>query len=75
MSSDGDSPENQEAIHEIARDVMRQLAAGRTAAEVARDLHLNGLQKATADALVEHVQQDWRQILAAPARTRASTCR
>ena len=36
------------------------------AEEVARELHLSGWQKLTADALVEHVQQDWRQIEAAP---------
>ena len=66
MSNDNVSPEDQSAINEVARRVMQQLAAGRSAEEVARELHLNGWQKSTADALVEHVQQDWRQIEAAP---------
>ena len=67
MSNDGVSPEDQAAVSDVARGVMQQLAAGRSAEDVARDLCVNnGFQKSTADALVEHVQQDWRQIEAAP---------
>ena len=66
MSNDGVSPEDQAAINEVARSVMQQLAAGRSPEDVARELNVNGWQKSTADALVEHVQQDWRQIEAAP---------
>ena len=67
MSNDNVSPEDQAAISEVARSVMQQLAAGRSAEDVARELQTNnGWQKSTADALVEHVQQDWRQIEAAP---------
>jgi len=45
---------------------MQKLAAGRSAEEVARELHVSGWQKATADAFVERIQQDWQQIEAAP---------
>ena len=66
MSTDDVSPEDQAAINEVARSVMQQLAAGRSAEDVARDLQTNGWQRSTADALVEHIRQDWRQIEAAP---------
>lgn len=66
MSNDGVSPEDQAAISAVARSVMQQLAAGRSAEEVARELQMNGWQKSTADALVEHVLQDWQRIEAAP---------
>ncbi len=66
MSNDGLSPEDQAAIGEVARGVMRQLAAGRSPEDVARELQVNGWQKSTADALVEHVLEDWRRIEAAP---------
>ena len=45
---------------------MQQLAAGRSAEDVARELQVNGWQRSTAEGLVEHVQQEWRQIEAAP---------
>ena len=66
MSNDGVSPDDQAAIAEVARSIMRQFAAGQSAEEIARELCMNGWQKSTADGLVEHVQQDWRQIEAAP---------
>ena len=66
MSNDGISPEDQAAVSEVARGVMQKLAAGRSAEDVARELCLDGWQKSTADGLVEHVQQDWRRIEAAP---------
>jgi hypothetical protein len=66
MSNDNVPPEDQAAFNEVARSVMRKLAAGRSAEDVARELHAGGWQKSTADALVEHVQEGWRQVEAAP---------
>jgi tetratricopeptide (TPR) repeat protein len=66
MSNDGVSPEDQAAISQVARSVMQKLAAGQSAEDIARELHTGGWQKSTADGLVEHVEEDWRKIEAAP---------
>jgi hypothetical protein len=66
MSDDALSREDQAIMQRLMEGAMQQLAAGRGAEEVARDLQTNGLAKATCDALVEHLQQRWREIAAAP---------
>ena len=45
---------------------MRQLAAGSSAEDVSRELQATGLAKSTADGLVEHAQQIWTELAAAP---------
>ncbi len=66
MSDDAAAREDQAIIQRISERAMQQLAAGRSAEEVSRDVQAHGLAKATCDALVEHLQQRWRQIAAAP---------
>jgi hypothetical protein len=66
MSDDATTREDQAAIERLTQGAMRQLAAGRSADDVSLDLQATGLAKSTCDALVEHVQQRWREIAAAP---------
>ena len=66
MSDDVTTREDQAVIERLTQGAMQQLAAGRAAEEVSSDLQATGLAKSTCDALVEHLQQRWREIAAAP---------
>jgi hypothetical protein len=66
MSDDAFAREDQAILQQLMQGAMQQLAAGRAANDVSRDLQTKGLAKATCDALVEHLQQCWRKIAAAP---------
>ncbi len=64
--SDAASRDDQAAIEQLAVAAMRQLAAGSSAEDVSRELQSTGLAKSTADGLVEHAQQTWTELAAAP---------
>jgi hypothetical protein len=66
MSDDAVSREDQAIIQQLMDGAMQRLAAGRAAEEVSRELQSGGLAKSTCDAMVEHLQQRWREIAAAP---------
>jgi hypothetical protein len=45
---------------------MQQIAAGRATEDVSRELQMTGLARSTCDGLVDHAQQRWQEIAAAP---------
>lgn len=66
MSDATTTREDQALIERLTQGAMQQLAAGRAAEEVSRDLQATGLAKTTCDALVQHLAERWREIAAAP---------
>jgi hypothetical protein len=60
------SREDEAAVQQLTQSVMQQIAAGRAIEDISRELQMTGLAKSTCDGLVEHAQQRWREIAAAP---------
>jgi hypothetical protein len=66
MSGNAVSSDDQAAVEQLTQGVMQQIAAGRAAEDISLELQMTGLAKSTCDGLIEHAQQRWQEIAAAP---------
>lgn len=66
MSDDGLSKKEQEALQQTAQVVQQQLAEGRSAEDVARDLEANGWFRNDAVEFVAQMERQWQEMAESP---------
>jgi tetratricopeptide (TPR) repeat protein len=66
MSEEPLSKQQREELEQLARAVIGQLAAGRSAQELVRDLNVAGWAREDAEQFVEQMQEQWREIEQSP---------